>query len=243
MEQLQNIFCEVEEYLKTHYRCDDNGNVGQKEELILFKSSVPPIAAECSMNVESEILHRLLLLASPGLLAEMLKLFDPGTEERRFLENKAAAIREKTGQNFCTAFDSDEMIDTVGNALDYSLSEMSFYETLVLFIVESGYRKVSDFYNRIGIDHRYWHRYKKGFIPPKKRLMEIIFFLELEYEDAEYLMNVAGYVFQRNNVTDVIVMYFLKNGYSKKMPPEELLILVDQVLINFNQAPIHSDES
>ncbi len=243
MEQrLELILRQVEQYVNTHYMRDAD-SVSLTETPPFYKMASSTASGDVPISPESEVLHRIILGASPAMLEEIFKMFPPGTQERSFLENKAKAILEKTGKNFCSSFDADDMIDTIGDTLDYALSDMSFYETLVLFIVESGYRKVSDFYNRMGIDHRYWHRYKKGFIPPKKRLMEMIFFLQLGYEDAEYLMNVGGYVFQRNSVTDVIVLYFLKNGYAKQMPPEELLILVDEVLINFNQDPIHSDES
>lgn len=215
--------------------CENSG------EQIYYKASLPGWPCDAQPR-DSALLHRILTLAPDDLWASICALFGEQSAERRMLEDKRDALKNRTGRAFVSSFESDEVIDMIGEALDASLSDMTFYETLVLFVVDSGYPKVSDFYNRMGIDHRYWHRYKKGFIPTKKRLVEMIFYLRLGSEDAEYLMNVAGYTFQRNNVTDVIVQFFLKNGYADEMEPEQLLMLLDEVLINFGQPPIHSEE-
>ncbi len=162
-------------------------------------------------------------------------------DEKTILDNLLDALRTKTGSRFYDRFDADDVIDEVGEMLDLSVADTTFYEILIIYIMEAGYKKVSDFYTKLNIERRYWARYKKGFIPPKRKIVEMIVYLQLDYDDAEYLMNMAGMSFQRNSTSDLIIMYFLKNGYSQKMTPEALFILIDEVLENFNQEPIHSE--
>ena len=219
----------------------DSEFAGNENESVGYKVA-SALAVNSDARADSALLHRILLYAQGDTWDAICDLFDADSKELQLLMSKRDALQNRAGTAFISAVDPDDVIDMVGDALDAALSDMTFYETLVVFILESGYAKVSDFYNLMGIDHRYWHRYKKGFIPTKKRLLEMVFYLHLDEEDAEYLLNVAGYTLQCNNMTDVIVRFFLKNGYAKEMEPDQLLMLVDEVLLNFDQPPIHSEE-
>ena len=227
------LICDVSAFINDNVIIED----------VLLKESVGENNSLPDDNKKDEInlLYTIITKASDDVIKQIKNVLTDSPLELQVLNSIINAIRTKTGKNFTNAFDSDIIIDDVGEMLDSSIADTTFYEILVLYIVEAGYKKVSDFYNKLNIDHRYWHRYKKGFIPPKKKVIEMIIYLQLDYEDAEYLLNIGGMSLQRNLTQDLIIMYFFKNGYLKKMTPEKLMILIDEVLINFNQEPLYSE--
>ncbi len=206
---------------------------------LLYKESILPDLRYINENEKIKLLYAILRNLSDEALLEVRNSIT--NEEVTVLDHLLDALKTKTGDRFCDRFDADDVIDDVGDMLDLSGVDKTFYEILLIYIMEAGYRKASDFYTKLNIERRYWARYKKGFIPPKRKIMEMIIFLQLDYDDAEYLLNMAGLSFQKNVTTDLIIAYFLKNGYSEKMTPEALFMLIDEVLENFGQKPLHSE--
>ncbi len=226
---IKNIIAEISKILEN----------AEADDQIFYKESNFRNIKDASENLKIKLLYSILRNLPGPAIAQIKEVL--AQDEIAVLDNLLDALRTKTGNLFYDRFDSGDVIDEVGEMLDMSVADTTFYEILVIYIMEAGYKKVSDFYSQLNIERRYWARYKKGFIPPKRKIVEMIIFLQLDYDDAEYLMNMAGMSFQRNSTSDLIVMYFLQNGYSQRMAPESLLILIDEVLENFNQAPIHSE--
>ncbi len=226
---IKNIIAEIAKMLET----------AEADDHIWYKENAFFNIKVANDNLKIKLLYS-ILKKLPENAIEQLKE-ELADDEKSILNNLLDALKNKTGNHFYDRFDSGEVIDEVGEMLDLSVADTTFYEILVIYIMEAGYKKVSDFYSLLNIERRYWARYKRGFIPPKRKILEMIILLQLDYDDAEYLMNMAGMSFQKNSTSDLIVMYFLKNGYSQRMAPEPLFILIDEVLENFNQAPIHSE--
>lgn len=87
----------------------------------------------------------------------------------------------------------------------------SFQDVLFDFIDERG-MKDSEVYNACFVGRDTFSHIRKGDKGVSKRTVrQLCFGLKLTYDEAVMLMGSAGYAFSNNNITDVIVAYYLKN--------------------------------
>ncbi len=108
-------------------------------------------------NKKIKLLYSILKNLPESTLAQIKEALPE--DEKTILDNLLDALRTKTGNHFYDRFDSDDVIDEVGEMLDLSVVDTTFYEILVIYIMEAGYKKVSDFYSQLNIERRYWARY------------------------------------------------------------------------------------
>lgn len=88
----------------------------------------------------------------------------------------------------------------------------SFQDVLFDFIDERG-MKDSEVYNACFVGRDTFSHIRKGDKGVSKRtIRQLCFGLKLTYDEAVMLMESAGYAFSNNNITDVIVAYYLKNN-------------------------------
>lgn len=97
--------------------------------------------------------------------------------------------------------------------------EPSFKDILINFIQRSG-KKDSEIYKESLVSRdKFNHIFNKrktnnssDYIGVSKRtIMQLCFGLKLSYDEAVVLMESAGYAFRKNDLTDVIVVIYLKN--------------------------------
>lgn len=87
----------------------------------------------------------------------------------------------------------------------------SFQEVLFEMIDSRG-MKDSEVYNRSYVRKDTFSLIRSGKrVASKKTIKQLCFGLKLSYDEAVKLMASAGYAFSNNNLSDVIVAYFLKN--------------------------------
>lgn len=129
-----------------------------------------------------------------------------------------------TGSN-TVRFDEDQLWDP----LDYSLltatqqtlhkmvfafpQAPTFKDILFGFINKKGFKKPSEVYNACFVKRDTFHAIKtcKNMGVSRRTVMQLCFGLKLTYDEAVVLMASAGYAFAPNNLTDVIVEYYLKH--------------------------------
>lgn len=89
--------------------------------------------------------------------------------------------------------------------------DKGFSETLLDLIDESG-MKDSECYKRANVDRRVFSRIRSnpGYRPSKSTALAFCVALSLSPEEAESLLNKAGYALSGSSKTDVIVRYFLE---------------------------------
>ena len=89
--------------------------------------------------------------------------------------------------------------------------DKGFSETLLDLIDESG-MKDSECYKRANVDRRVFSRIRSnpGYRPSKSTALAFCVALSLSPEEAESLLNKAGYALSGSSKTDVIVRYFLQ---------------------------------
>ena len=89
----------------------------------------------------------------------------------------------------------------------------AFKDVLQGFITKHGFKKNSEVYNACFVKRdTFWAIIKgKNLGVSRRTVMQLCFGLKLTYDEAVVLMASAGYAFAPNNLTDVIVEYYLKN--------------------------------
>lgn len=193
-------------------------------------------------NEDTIILNTIISRSSDETIRLLQKALEQNLEALTVFSNKVKLIRGSTGTAFLNRVEGDEYIDQVGASLDMASVDTTFYEVLVLYILEAGYTKVSDFYSLMGIDKREWSRYKHGLIPVDQLLYEIFIYLRIEFVEIQFLMNLGGKVFRKNDGPSMIVRYFLKDEYQLRTEPVELMNMIDEALINFGYPAMFSIE-
>ena len=84
-----------------------------------------------------------------------------------------------------------------------------FNMKLLKFIDASG-KTDAQIYKKAGIDRRHFSKIRSSsdYIPQKKTIVALIIALELSLEDAEHLLDSAGYALSASYLFDVIVRFF-----------------------------------
>lgn len=99
--------------------------------------------------------------------------------------------------------------------LDKFLSKVhaeSFSDMLMRLIDERGFEKDSIVYKRANLDRFVFSklRSRKGYTPTKPTILAFAIALELNMDQTLDLLRAAGYALSPNNLTDVIVSYFIE---------------------------------
>lgn len=87
----------------------------------------------------------------------------------------------------------------------------TFSEMLLRLIDESG-ENPSDVYNRAGINRQHFYkiRHNTNYRPNKQTAVAFAFALKLNLEKTQTLLETVGYTLTKNNLADVIEMFFLE---------------------------------
>lgn len=108
----------------------------------------------------------------------------------------------------------------------------TFSEMLINIIQEKNLEN-PDVYKKAQMDRRLFSRIisNQYYSPSRETVFCLIIALKLNIEEATDFMATAGYAFKRNNITDVVVEYFIRtNNYD--------LFYLNQVLQSLNQSPL-----
>lgn len=107
-----------------------------------------------------------------------------------------------------------------------------FYQTICYHIDRLGYKSDAEFYNSINMPRQQFSRLRDvSNTLSKKTVLWIIVALQLDFEQANDLLQKAGYRFRKGDMRDVILMYILRNTTYD-------LYEVNQVLAHFGVAPL-----
>lgn len=83
----------------------------------------------------------------------------------------------------------------------------------------------SDIYKAAGIDRRHFSkiRSKKDYKPSKQTVLALCLALELNYDDMDDLLELAGYSLSTSETTDLVIMFCLKRNIYDLIDINELL--------------------
>lgn len=94
-----------------------------------------------------------------------------------------------------------------------SRRKRSFQQLLFQFIDSAGAAD-ADIYKKAGIDRRHFSKIRSNsaYRPLKKTVLSFILALELNTDEAEELLEAAGYSFSGSEERDLVLQFFLENG-------------------------------
>lgn len=128
---------------------------------------------------------------------------------KELLEQLNAYVEQNLREypNICASIDVE--------ALEKELRRIkeTFPQYLLNFIAERGLDEV-DVYKRANLDRRFFSKLRReeGYMPSKRTLIAIAFGLELSVDEAEDLLDRAGYSFSPYDTEDVIAKFFFEQG-------------------------------
>lgn len=116
---------------------------------------------------------------------------------------------------------------------EQKIQAQSFNELLFEYMDKMGFVSDADFYKKAGMDRRHFSKIKgnDNLIPRRETVMALALALELNLDDAERLLEAAGYHFFQSSTTDVIVKYCIENKHFKRGD-------VDEALSHFGMKPL-----
>lgn len=91
---------------------------------------------------------------------------------------------------------------------------MTSFSQEVLRRIEASNTSYVDFYKRIGLDKKMFHKLKSdyGYQPSKETALRCCIGLRLKYEDASELLQLAGYSLSPSNSRDLAIRYCMEQG-------------------------------
>ena len=93
-------------------------------------------------------------------------------------------------------------------------SEYKSFSSEVVRMVEQKFRKTSDFYRAANIDKRTYHKIKSdfGYKPSRMTAYRCCIGLQLDVDEAEELLKLAGMAFSPNDPDDLVIRFCLEKG-------------------------------
>lgn len=155
---------------------------------------------------------------------------------RRLLEVEEKALAEadellqapKMSQMLAPSMATPAALDDLVGDLDEPFST-----TLLRLIDAKGFKKDSDVYRRANIDRRLFSKIRsnENYAPSKPTVLALAIALELTLEQADDLLQRAGFALSRSRKFDVIVEYFIQSGRYDIFEINEVLFSYDQPLL------------
>ena len=118
--------------------------------------------------------------------------------------------------------------------IEQALSHLDepFSDSLRTLIQSKGRTEV-EVYKKANIDRKLFSKIRTGggYVPSKRTVIALAIALELTLEEADNLLEKAGYALSHSSISDVIIEYFIVHKHYKILEINEVLFSYDQPLL------------
>lgn len=151
---------------------------------------------------------------------------------RRRVNGDVESYREDYENELFIEFEDEETFDSESLDELLDVEDMTFQQKLLYLIDEEGL-KDSEFYKCAGITKQVFSniRSNEDYQPKKETVIGAILALKLDIEDAEDLLERAGYAFSPTSKFDVIITYCIRHNIYSIMEVNEALFKYNQKIL------------
>jgi transcriptional regulator with XRE-family HTH domain len=118
--------------------------------------------------------------------------------------------------------------------LEHALSNLDepFSDSLRTLIQSKGKTEV-EVYKKANLDRKLFSKIRKGggYVPSKRTVIALAIALDLTLDEADKLLEKAGYALSHSSIFDVIIEYFIVHKHYKILEINEVLFSYDQPLL------------
>ena len=215
----------------------------KQEALRVATDAIRSFLAENDIDVSLVVFDKEALTASEDLLFDVAHYIDEHyvdehtTPRRKLLAVEKQALAESEDELQQMPMMSQMLAPSMAApaALDDLVGDLDepFSTTLMRLIDAKGFKKDSEVYNRANIDRRLFSKIRsnENYAPSKPTVLAFAIALELTLEQAEDLLERAGFALSHSRKFDVIVEYFIINRRFDTFEINEVLFSYDQPLL------------
>ncbi len=191
----ESLYLALDRYIKENYTPEETASEGSKHPADYFEA---PPKADSSLDMRERKDSKLSFSALPQRDEEEYEDLD-------LLNGSGHPPVHAEMYSMCAPESGASLEERIRNV------DKGFSETLMDLIDESG-MKDSECYRRANVDRRVFSRIRSnpGYRPSKSTALAFCIALSLSPEEAESLLNKAGFALSDSSKTDVIVRYFLE---------------------------------
>jgi O-acetyl-ADP-ribose deacetylase (regulator of RNase III) len=218
------------------------------EALQVATSAIEDFLAQHDLEVYLAVFDKKSFVVSEELLGEVDDYLDENYVRRH--RGPSRKLKEIATDYECTMIQADEFnlpssasesrkMEKFGSSVkktslgpDIGSIDEPFNKTLQRLIKAKGKTEV-EVYKKANMDRRLFSKIRKGpdYIPSKRNVLALCIALELDIDEAEDLLECAGYALSHSIKFDVIVEYFIENKKYDIYHINEVLFKYDQPLL------------
>ena len=214
----------------------------KQEALRVATDAIREFLNETDMDVSLVVFDKEALTASENLLLDVARYIDEHYVDehtpprRRLLEVEEKALAE-ADELLQAPMMSELLAPSIAApaSLDDLVCDLDepFSTTLMRLIDAKGFKKDSDVYRKANIDRRLFSKIRsnENYAPSKPTVLALAIALELTLDQADDLLQRAGFALSRSRKFDVIIEYFIQSGKYDIFEINEVLFSYDQPLL------------
>lgn len=197
----------------------------KQEAIEVARSTIEDFLADHELTVYLVLFDKESVLAETQLHRSIEQYIDEHyvkeqTEERRLLEVEISSL------DHVEILRAPTLTDALSNLDD------PFSDYLLSLIQAKGKTEV-EVYKKANIDRKLFSKIRTGggYVPSKRTVIALAIALELTLDEADNLLEKAGYALSHSSIFDVIIEYFIVHKQYKILEINEVLFSYDQPLL------------
>lgn len=221
-----DVFCQLNKHI-AEAELSENSSVSIKEQPIslemLFRSNAAKLLVKkkaslvslCANATDNEpIIAALIMQCNTKTLEEMLDHFSLEDPMRKVVLTRLNRLRKDPSEEQSTLLPQNDL-------------DSSFYETLK-YKVEKKYKTLSKFSDYAGVSKQVISKIKTEKRVSREVALHLAVALELDYEEANQFLSIAGYTLRATNRREAIISFIMRRSPYTLSDVEDALYLMGE---------------